>query len=144
MTSDSGRNEWLELYKLHSELADRVSQRRERANRLHVSLFAGLIAGFVAFVRLRSAENLDPLLGLVLGGLGASLSVSWFAAVWSYRQLNAAKFSALRDLEENLPYPFFERESEYRKGCTLTVVETVLPVVFFVLSCGSMWWAISQ
>lgn len=144
MSSDSERNEWLELYRLHSELADRVSQRRERANRLHVSLVAGLIAGFVAFMRLQSAENLDPLLGLVLSGLGSALSVSWFATVWSYRQLNTAKFSALRDLEKNLCYPFFERESEYRKGWSLTVVETVLPGVFLVLSCGLMLWAILQ
>ena len=32
--SDSAQNDLLEIYKLHSELADRVSQRREGANRL--------------------------------------------------------------------------------------------------------------
>ena len=31
---DSEQNELLELYKLHTELADRVSQRREGANRM--------------------------------------------------------------------------------------------------------------
>ena len=31
--TDSTRNEMLEIYKLHAELADRVSQRREGANR---------------------------------------------------------------------------------------------------------------
>ena len=33
--TDSTRNEMLEIYKLHAELADRVSQRREGANRLY-------------------------------------------------------------------------------------------------------------
>ena len=31
--TDSTRNEMLGIYKLHAELADRVSQRREGANR---------------------------------------------------------------------------------------------------------------
>ncbi len=35
---DPDRTELLEIYKLHAELADRVSQRREGANRLYVSL----------------------------------------------------------------------------------------------------------
>ena len=40
--TDSTQNEMLEIYKLHAELADRVSQRREGANRLYVSLLVGL------------------------------------------------------------------------------------------------------
>ena len=46
---DEDRQELLEIYKLHSELADRVSQRREGANRLYVSLLAGMFILPAAF-----------------------------------------------------------------------------------------------
>jgi len=39
---DFKRKELLEIYKIHANLADRVSQRREGANRLYVCLLAGL------------------------------------------------------------------------------------------------------
>ncbi len=48
---DEDRQELLEIYKLHSELADRVSQRREGANRLYVSLLAGIFILPAAFLR---------------------------------------------------------------------------------------------
>ena len=45
--ADSEQNERLEIYKLHAELADRVSQRREGANRLYVTLLLGI--GIVSY-----------------------------------------------------------------------------------------------
>ena len=41
--SESEQDRLLEIYKLHAGLADRVSQRREGANRLYVSLNVGLV-----------------------------------------------------------------------------------------------------
>ena len=41
----------LEIYRLHAELADRVSQRRERANRLFVILLVGLLVFLAAMLR---------------------------------------------------------------------------------------------
>ena len=48
---DEDKTELLEIYKLHAELADRVSQRREGANRLYVSLLTGLFIFLAAMVR---------------------------------------------------------------------------------------------
>lgn len=45
---DNDRAELLEIYKLHAELADKVSQRREGANRLYVSLITAILA-LIAF-----------------------------------------------------------------------------------------------
>ena len=69
------------------------------------------------------------------------LSASWYIVIRSYRQLNSGKFLALQDLESHLSYPFFTKEwdllgqgkkpSRYWK---LTVVETGLPWIFFLLS----------
>lgn len=139
MADNDGR-ELLELYKLHAELADRVSQRRVGANRLFVSLLTGLMVFLAALVRLGTGD-LDANAVMVFSGVaGVMLSAAWFVVIRSYRQLNTGKFQALHELEQHLPYPFFQREWEllhegrdFRRYWQLTVVETSLPVIFFLL-----------
>ena len=130
-------NELLELYKLHAELADRVSQRREAANRLFVGLLTGLCAVLAAFARFGTGDI--PHWALLLGGgvLGGALSAAWYIVIRSYRQLNSGKFDALDELESKLAFPFFRREWEIlkhgesmNKYWKLTVVETFLPMIF--------------
>ncbi len=138
---DDRQEELLEIYKLHAELADRVSQRRESANRLYVSLLTAILVLLAAF--LRYGTGAIPVHGILIAGgvVGALLSASWYVVIRSYRQLNAGKFDALHELEEKLAYPFFKREWELlEKGKNrsrywkLTVVETGLPIGFFAFS----------
>ena len=138
--ADPAQTALLEIYKLHSELADRVSQRREGANRLYVSVLAGMVTFLAVAMRLGTG-NLpsDVMLG-VAGSFGALLSLSWFVVLRSYRQLNSAKFRALHELETKLAYPFFTTEWRFldegrnrNRYWKLTVVETGLPWIFFAL-----------
>lgn len=134
------KQELLEIYKLHAELADRVSQRREGANRLFVSLLTGTLIFLAAF--LRYGEETMPV-GAILTTVsifGIFLSAAWYVIIRSYRQLNSGKFAALHELEEKLAYPFFRREWELleegkKRSCywKLTIVETFLPFIFFTL-----------
>lgn len=154
---DEDKRELLEIYKLHAELADRVSQRREGANRLYVSLLTAIPVLLAAF--LRYGAGAIPVKAILTAGgvLGALLSASWYIVIRSYRQLNAGKFDALHELEEKLAYPFFTREWELleedgnRKESRnrsrywrLTVVETGLPIGFFLLSAAAVViaWAV--
>lgn len=160
------KQELLEIYKLHAELADRVSQRREGANRLYVSLLVGLLVFTTAILRFgtdgismdtalllaQSADLAGPpqgtyriLVDSVLfwtGFLGAALALSWYIVIRSFRQLNTAKINVLRDLEQRLEYPFFTKEWELlgegkkRTYWRPTVVETVLPWMFLLLFSG--------
>lgn len=139
------KQELLEIYKLHSELADRVSQRREGANRLFVSLLTGILILLAAILRFGAGAVPVWVVLLAVGVLGVSLSASWYIVIRSYRQLNAGKFDALHELEGKLAYPFFKREWELleegknrSKYWRLTVVETFLPVVFGVFSLVSI------
>ena len=135
--------ELLELYKLHSELADRVSQRREGTNRLYVTLLVGLMVLLGTSLRL-SANGVFASFILIWGGVaGILLALSWFIVIRSYRQLNTGKFLALHELESMLAYQFFQREwdllgegrdrSQYWK---LSVVETSMPIIFSFLFLG--------
>ena len=137
---DNNKQELLEIYKLHAELADRVSQRREGANRLYVTLLTGVLILLAAFLRYGTGTLPVWTILAAAGFLGVVLSASWFIIIRSYRQLNSGKFKALHELEEKLAYPFFKREWDLlQKGenkslyWRLTVVETVLPATFFIL-----------
>ena len=148
---DEDRRELLEIYKLHAELADRVSQRREGVNRLYVSLLTAILVLLAAF--LRYGAGAIPVKAILTAGgvLGALLSASWYIVIRSYRQLNSGKFDALHELEEKLAYPFFKREWELleegrnrSRYWKLTVVETGLPIGFFLLSAAAVViaWAV--
>ena len=138
----TARNEdFMELYKLHAEFADRVSQRREGANRLYTGLLTGLAAALGAMFQLAPSDEPINVTFLLGGILGAMLSASWYIVIRSYRQLNSGKFKALHELETRLSYPFFTREWEflkegrdYRSYWRLTTVETSLPFIFLSAS----------
>ena len=138
--ADSSQDRLLEIYKLHAELADRVSQRREEANRLYASLLSGFLVFLAALLRFGSGEMATSALLLFSGIIGMSISGSWYIVIRSYRQLNTGKFAALDELEQKLDYPFFRREWELlergrnrNRYWKLTVVETFLPTIFFLL-----------
>ena len=141
--NDSKQDELLELYKLHAELADRVSQRREGANRMYVSLVLGLAVFLAAMFRFGSGTIPVEALLLVTSIIGGLLTISWYIVIRSYRQLNSGKFLALHELEKQLAYPFFTREWELLgeghdagRYWKLTVVEIGLPCIFFALFFG--------
>lgn len=141
--ANNTQNELLEIYKLHSELADRISQRREGANRLFVSLLVGLAVVSATMLRFGIGDTPVQLATLVLGLLGISLSASWFIVIRSYRQINSAKFRVLHELERKLAFQFFIDEwdpkaegKKTNKYWRLTVVEQSLPIIFSMLFCG--------
>ena len=118
------RKELMEIYKLHAELADKTIQRREGVNNLHVSLITGIFVFLGAFVDFEYGTLLtlpidQAFLPLSFFALVIFLifvvSVSWLRAVRSYHKYGKAKFDVLSELEEELPYSFFKRESELLK-----------------------------
>ena len=138
------KQELLEIYKLHTQLADNVSNRRAIANRFYILVLPGLAVLFSAFLQ---HENGVPLGWLMIGfGLfGMLLAAAWYIVIRSYRQLNSGKFKALHELEEKLAYPFFKREWEllsegkdFKSYWKLSVVETFIPGIFFFVFLALM------
>ena len=140
MTEEAKQNELLGIYKLHAELADRVSQRREAANQRYTSILVGLGAFLAALLRFGDGD-LPVFATRLVSVLGIVLSLSWFVVIRSYRQLNTGKFKVLNDLEQGLSYQFYSREwkvlgegRDPARYWKLSVVETFLPWTFFGLS----------
>ncbi|MCY4185576.1 MAG: hypothetical protein OXC82_05175 [Rhodobacteraceae bacterium] len=137
------QTELLEIYKLHAELADRVSQRREVANRLYISLLSGLVFFVGIFADLGIIDSHPKIIFVGIAMLGVIISLSWLVVIRSYRQLNSGKFKVLDELEDMIAFPFFRREWEIlEKGekpsryWKLTTVETFLPIIFCLLFGG--------
>jgi hypothetical protein len=105
-------HELLEIYKLHVEMSDKVSERRGKTNQFYVSLLSAILVGIGFF--LKELDTLSfirtELFLLIVSILGISLCVLWWFNIKSYRQLNTLKFRALHELEAKLAYSFYERE----------------------------------
>jgi len=144
VTVETERGELLEIYRLHAELADRVSQRREGANRLYVGLLMALVVFLAALLRLTPGSLPGDAITIAACLMGAALSASWWLVIRSYRKLNTGKLKALQELERRLAYAFFAREWELlgegkdpARYLPLTRAEAVLPWMFFVAFCGA-------
>ncbi len=92
----------LEQYRLFVEMADRISQRRQRAH----AFFLTLNMGLVVFLGLALPEKLviiESLWYVILGAAGTALSIAWFQLIKSYGDLNTGKFQVIHQMEEHLP-----------------------------------------
>jgi hypothetical protein len=135
MTDDNkDRGQYLELYKLAVEMADRVSARRATANAFFLTVNTALLA-FVS-------SGLDDMLWLVALA-GIALSGTWWGLLKSYRDLNAAKFGVVTEMEKNLDAQVFDDEWKRLKEkrqegwgsryAEFGTVERLVPLIFGAL-----------
>lgn len=133
------KQELLEIYKLHAELADSISKQRATANRFYILVLSGVAVLFSTFLQRPNGVPLGWLM-VSFGLFGLPLTIAWHGAIRSYRQLNTAKFKVLHELEEKLAFPFSIREWDLlAKGTDrkvyqqLTAVESRVPIIFGIL-----------
>ncbi|MDE0326675.1 MAG: hypothetical protein OXN27_22330 [Candidatus Poribacteria bacterium] len=130
------KQELLEIYKLHAELADSVSKQRATANRFYILVLSGLAVLFSTFLQRKNGVPLGWIM-IGFGAFGVLLALAWYIVIRSYCQLNSGKFQVLLALEEKLAYPFFKREwkllgegKDSKSYWKLTAVETFVPIIF--------------
>jgi hypothetical protein len=126
--------QYLELYKLAVEMADRVSARRATANAFFLTVNTALLA----FV---SSGSLNVL--WLVAWAGIALSATWWVLLQSYRELNAAKFDVITEMENNLDVKVFgdewkrlkEKRQEGWRGryAEFGMVERFVPLIFAAL-----------
>lgn len=129
-----------EQYKLYVEMADRLSERRNLANTFFLTLHT-LIIGIAGF-SFNSLQSLQFKWILILPLIAVlSLCYAWRRMLYSYKQLNTAKFIVINKYEDLLPtHPYVEAEWKalgYGVDPTLykplTDVETWIPIIFACL-----------
>ena len=133
------REHVLELYKVYLEMADKISERREKANSFFLALNAALIAVLAKDAlgpssgSARGVEVIVPVAAIVLCYL-------WHRIVRSYRDLNSAKFKVIHGIERLLPLRPYDAEWEMvDRGrnpdlyLPFTHIEIIVPWVFMCL-----------
>lgn len=134
MLEDKPSSQYLELYKLAVEMADRVSARRALANTFFLTVNTALLAF--------ASSGRESLLWLVALG-GITLSGTWWALIKSYRDLNEAKFDVILRMEDKLEVRVFgdewrklkeDRPHGWRgRYAEFNTIERVVPLIFSVL-----------
>jgi hypothetical protein len=139
--------QFLDLYKLTVEMADRISARRGTANAFFLTLQTALV-GLLGIAgspsRPGGTVRVDPFAIVIASIVGLVLSATWWLLLRSYRDLNGAKFKVILAMEDQLGARPFGDEWRYLKEdplkkrllaryAELNVIERVVPAVFAVL-----------
>lgn len=128
----------LEQYKMYTEMADRISQRRNLANVFFLTLSTSLVTG-IGFTLGDKIEFPDYLTTLLLT-VGVVVSIAWWWLLRSYRNLNSAKYKVIGLLEERLPSsPYWSAEwkalgegKSIKTYLPLSKLEQFVPLIFIV------------
>jgi len=123
---------FFEQYKLAVEMADRISARREGANKIFLSINS-IIFAFLA------TQSVFSGMRIFISFLGILLSFVWAGIIKNYRSLNSAKYAVINEMEEMLPWRVYKDEwDKLKQGndkkvyAKLTVIEGKLPWLFLV------------
>ena len=119
------KNQLLEIYKLHAQLASDISNRLTTTNRFYPTLMSVLLAFFFAALQRadvifpQGVENKEYLIGMsitTVGYFGVVLSLIWFISIRYYYRMISKKYKVLLELEAKLEFHFFEKEWEAIEG----------------------------
>ncbi len=130
---------YFEQYKIYLASAEKISDRRDSANRYFLTINSALLFAMGVVFRYEPDDGVIIMIGLSL--LGLFMNIIFWALINSYRQLNRAKFVLIQELEEHLPVQLYAKEwhslgegqdpSKYRP---FSKVEGYVPIVFWVIS----------
>jgi len=146
----SYRDHALEIYKVYLEMADRISERREKANSFFLAVNTALIA-LLAKDAFGGAAATPSALELLVPVAAGVLCYLWYRIIRSYRDLNSAKFKVIHAIERQLPlrpydaeWESVERGKNPRLYLPFTHVEGVVPWLFMafhgILATSALPW----
>ncbi len=122
-----------EIYKLHSDLAEKISNAREGSNKL----YAGMITTIVTISTLVNRIYPNSEYNYTLPILGFIVSLSWLFSLNSVTGKLKAKHGILVELEQQLDFSFFKKENQAFNKCRWNIrtryTAMVMPVCMFVL-----------
>ena len=126
-----------EQYKLYLSGIEKISDRRENANKYFVAINSVIIlAGTFLIDHVKNIRELIFLLyGILI--LGIVICIIFWFLINSYKQLNTAKFELLHKIEKELPLQLYSKEWEIlgkganpKKYLPFSHIEKIIPFVF--------------
>lgn len=131
---------YFEQYKLYIEGIEKISDRRESANKYFVTLNSGIIVAIGFLIQNFKNKPHLVLSLLMLSFLGIIISVIFWYLINSYKQLNSGKFRVLHEIEKKLPIALYAEEwNILEKGknrklyLPFSHIERMIPTIFGIL-----------
>lgn len=141
--SNENHDQLFEIYKLQSQLASSISNRRITIHKFYLLLMSGLALILPTFFKLPAEIQSQVSIGFLMIGvslLGIPLCLTWFILINTNLRMSMLKYETLKRLEDKLEYPFFKEEwkllENYGKGKTyweISYVEIFIPIFFFFI-----------
>ncbi|MGI9498589.1 MAG: RipA family octameric membrane protein [Geminicoccaceae bacterium] len=127
------------LYGLFVATAEKVGDRRAQANAWMLSVNSAIVAlyGYLQTGKsLAASEAIKEVWLWAIPVAGILVCLAWFTLLTSYRSLNHAKFTVLKEIENELAFAPFTREEavyEAEGRLSLSKIESAIPWTFAAL-----------
>lgn len=128
-----------EQYKLFVESAEKISDRRQRANNYFITINTALISFLSLSFRVQIIEEFKWIKSL-LALVGIIICIIFWFLIRAYKQLNTGKFKVIHEIEQHLPLAPYGYEWEIlEKGEDKSVyypfshIELLIPWVFGII-----------
>lgn len=135
-----------ETYKYFIQSSESISERRLKANSFFLTLNSVLItlSSYIKSDGTTVSTILIPFVGILIGYI-------WHRLIRSYRDLNAAKFKIIHEIEQKLPLAVYETEWLYlgegkdsKKYLKFTNIERLVPWTFISIHSIVLIWNIRK
>ena len=120
----------LTQYKLYVQMADKINQRREGANRFYVTIITSPGLVLLIATQINPNETLPMSMPIFIGVIGIMLSLFWYGSIDSYKEVSKIKLDVIIDIEKCLPHKGFKIEKDKltcRKQADTTIGEKAIP-----------------
>lgn len=141
---DNYSQHYFEQYKLYLSGIEKISDRRESANKYFVTINSGVIVALSYLVQRFNNFFVIPVIIAILI-LGVVLSIFFYLLINSYKQLNTKKFLVLHKIEESLPIQMYSDEwkalgegKDTSRYFPFSHIERLVPVIFGLAYLGAL------
>ena len=101
----------LEQYKIYIAAAEKISDRRQKANEFFLALNTALVA-LLGFVAAKTGLGEISLIIALSSVAGVTMGYLWYRIIRSYKGLNGGKFKVIHAIEQRLPLALYDTEWE--------------------------------
>lgn len=101
----------LEQYRIYIASAEKISDRRQKANEFFLALNSGLVT-LLGFLVSKIGETINKPIVVLAGIAGIIMCYLWYRIVRSYKGLNEGKFKVIHVIESRLPLALYDTEWE--------------------------------
>lgn len=129
----------LEQYKIYINSAEKISDRRQKANEFFLTLNSALVT-LLGFITTKTNASDINYLVVLSSFSGITICYLWYRIIFSYKCLNGGKFKVIHAIEKRLPLALYDTEWEAldrgenkKTYWPFTHIELFVPWIFIIM-----------